>query len=135
MWKQYLGIDVTLLNQEWKVYLSSTHSRDYDIARMGWIGDYDDPATFLDMWITGGGNNRTGWSNKQYDSLINEGSRSADQTQRFSVFQRAEKILLDEMPILPVYFYTNVYCINTAVKGWEPNLLNYHQFKYVYLEK
>jgi len=134
MWKQYLGIDVTLVNQEWKVYLSSTNSMDYDVARMGWIGDYNDPTTFLDMWVTGGGNNRTGWSNTIYDSLITKAGRTADKQERFTSFQSAEHILIDELPILPIYFYTNAYLLHPSVKGWYPNLLNWHPYKFVYLE-
>ncbi len=79
---------MTLKNQEWKVYLAATHSQDYDVARMGWSGDYNDPNTFLDMWITGGGNNRTGWSNPAYDSLIAQASLCLDQARRFALFKK-----------------------------------------------
>jgi oligopeptide transport system substrate-binding protein len=68
--KRELGLDVKALNQEWQMYQASTLALEYDIARAGWIGDYLDPNTFLDMWITNGGNNQTGWSNALYDSLI-----------------------------------------------------------------
>jgi oligopeptide transport system substrate-binding protein len=134
MWKKYLGIDVTLVNQEWKVYLSSTHGKNYDIARMGWVGDYDDPNSFLDMWITDGGNNRTGWSNAAYDSLIELASRTADKDSRFAFFREAEKILLSELPVIPLYFYTNVYLLHPSVKGWDPNLLNIHNLKFISLK-
>ena len=70
MWKTHLNIDIRLTNQEWKVYLDSESSGDYEISRAGWIGDYVDPNNFLDMFICGGGNNRTGWCNKDYDKLI-----------------------------------------------------------------
>lgn len=134
MWKDHLGIKVGLINQEWKVYLASTHSKNYEIARMGWIGDYNDPNTFLDMWLTGGGNNRAGFSNASYDSLINLASMTEEQPTRYSYFQKAEKILLDNMPILPIYFYTNVYLKDTKVKGWEQNILNLHPYKFVSIE-
>lgn len=134
MWKRYLGIDVSLVNQEWKVYLASTHAKDYDIARMGWTGDYNDPNTFLDLWVTGGGNNRTGWSNARYDSLISAASQTGDQNERFRIFREAEHILLDELPILPIYIYTNVYLIQPTVKNWTSNLLNMHSYKYISLE-
>jgi oligopeptide transport system substrate-binding protein len=108
MWKKHLGINVTLINQEWKVYLSSTQQKNYDIARKGWIGDYNDPNSFLDMWVTGGGNNNTGWSNTAYDSLITAASQTADQIKRIELFKNAEHILMNELPVIPIYFYTNV---------------------------
>jgi oligopeptide transport system substrate-binding protein len=72
MWKTQLGVEVQLLNMEWKVYLARTQDGEYDIARAGWIGDYADPNTFLDIWVTDGGNNRTGWSSPEYDRLIRQ---------------------------------------------------------------
>ncbi len=134
MWKEHLGINITLVNQEWKVYLSSTHNKDYDVARMGWISDYNDPNSFLDLWITDGGNNRTGWSNPAYDSLIDAASRESDQAIRYEYLKNAETILLDELPIIPIYFYTNVYLLHPSVKGWYPNILNIHNYKFVHLE-
>ena len=70
MWKQNLNIDVELANTDWKVYLSRQSIGDYTIARAGWIGDYPDPKTFLDMMVTDRGNNQTGWSNDEYDNLL-----------------------------------------------------------------
>ena len=135
MWKKYLNIKVTLKNQEWKVYLFATHARDYDIARMGWSGDYNDPNSFLDMWITGGGNNRTGWSDPAYDSLIAQASLCSDQARRFALFKQAEHLLLDQLPIIPIYFFTNDFLVHPSVKGWYPNILNIHPYSFVYLEK
>ena len=74
-WRNKLGLKCTLYNQEWKVYQSTVNSQNYDIARAGWIGDYNDPNTFMDMWSTGAGNNQTGFSNKRYDELINLAAR------------------------------------------------------------
>ena len=70
MWKENLGISTELRGLEWGVYLDSTHKLDYDVARAGWVADYSDPNTFLDMFVTGGENNQTGWSNARYDELI-----------------------------------------------------------------
>lgn len=134
MWKRYLGINVTLVNQEWKVYLASKAKKEYDIARMGWIGDYNDPNSFLDLWVTGGGNNSTGWSSPVYDSLIQQASKSPDQAERFHLFNQAESIFLDELPAIPIYFYTNVYLLKPSVKGWYSNILNIHNYKHLYLE-
>jgi len=133
MWQQYLGAGVTLVNQEWKVYLTSKVNGDFSIARMGWIGDYRDPMNFLDMWLTGGGNNNSGWSDAGYDSLIAVAANSLGNEDRARAFRGAERILMDSLPIIPVYYYTNVYLIDPSVKGWYPNLLNLHNYKYVSL--
>ena len=135
MWKQALGIDVTLYNQDWKSYLDTVNNMDYQIARGGWIGDYVDPNTFLDMFVTDGGNNRTGFSSSVYDRLIEEAAATQDKQQRFRLFQQAEKILVDEAPIMPIYTYTRLYLIRPEVKGWYNNILDHHPYKYVYLEE
>ncbi len=135
MWKSKLGIDVRLVNQEWKVYLDAQRTLDYQICRSSWIGDYVDPDTFLNMWLTNGGNNETGWSNAEYDRLIDEASHTVDSKERLEVFQRAEAILMDELPILPIYFYTSTHAIRPELKGWHPNILDIHPYKFLYLEK
>ncbi len=131
MWKVNLGINVTLKNQEWKVYIDSTQKIDYDIARAGWIGDYPDPNSFLDMWLTGGGNNNTGWSNKKYDSLIKEANSTGDLKKRIELFGQAETILMNEMPVIPIYTYTNKYLLSERVIGWYNNILDWHPYQYV----
>ena len=135
MWKKNLGIDARLLNQEWKVYLDSKKTGNYQVARYGWIGDYPDPNSFLDMWLTGGGNNDSKWSNPEYDRLIREAGRTADLAKRLEVFQQAEAILLNEMPVIPIYFYTRVYAIHPSVKGWYPTILDNHPWHKVWLEE
>lgn len=118
MWKNNLGINVQLTNQEWGVYLDSRSTGDYEIARAGWIGDYIDPMTFIDMFVTGGGNNDTNWGNAQYDALVNTAKKSADAAERFKAMHEAEAILMDEMPIMPIYFYTRVIMVSEDVEGW-----------------
>ena len=135
MWKVNLGIDVQLVNQEWKVYLDSQHTLNYQICRAAWIADYVDPNSFLDMWLTGGGNNDTGWSNAEYDRLIAEAAREANPERRMETFQRAEAVLLDELPLIPIYFYTRVGLRRPEVKGFYPNILDNHPYKYIYLEE
>jgi oligopeptide transport system substrate-binding protein len=85
MWREALGVNVNLERQEWKVYLNSLSLLDYDIARSSWVGDYPDPNTFLDMFLTGGGNNRTGWSSAEYDRLIAEATHILGQHRRVRV--------------------------------------------------
>jgi len=134
MWQKKLGISVTLHNQEAKVYTDTMRNGAYDIARYAWSGDYNDPNTFLDMMISNGGNNQTGWSNAEYDRLLAEAGRTFDEAARFEIFQRAEEILMDEVPIAPVYFYTRNNLRLPMVKGWYGNLLDLHPYNRVYLE-
>lgn len=131
MLKQNLGIDVRLLNQEWKVYLDTQRTLSYQVSRAGWIGDYNDPNTFLDMWMTNGGNNNTGWSNKEYDKLITEAGQQTNAKKRLAIFQKAEDILLTELPVLPIYIYKRNYLKSTLVQGWYPNIEDVHPLKYV----
>ncbi len=134
MWKDYLNIDIKLLNQEWKVYLATESAGDYQISRGGWIGDYVDPNNFLDMFLCGGGNNRTGWCNEEYDRLILEvaPSRSSHE-ERLAVFQQAETMLLDDMPIIPVYTYTSVKLVDSSVENLDGNIMNQAMYKDIYL--
>lgn len=134
MWKKNLGIDARLQNQEWKVFLDSQRTMNYQVCRSSWIGDYVDPNSFLDLWLTDGGNNRTGWSNAEYDRLIAEAGKTGDQQKRYELFQKAEAILMDEVPIIPIYFYTRSILVRPVVKGWHPNILDIHPYKYVYLD-
>jgi oligopeptide transport system substrate-binding protein len=135
MWKQTLNVNVSLANQDWKVFLDNQRTKNFLLSRAAWIGDYPDPNTFLDMWVTGGGNNHTGWSNKTYDDLIAKAAHAIDKEERYGYFQQAEKILADEVPIIPVYTYTRVFLIRPEVKGWYPNILDHHPYQHVYLEE
>lgn len=134
MWQNNLGIKVELMNMDWKVYLEKTQSGQYDIARAGWIGDYLDPETFLNLWVTGGGNNRTGWSNSEYDQYIRIATTATNPEQRYKAFQHAEQILMQEVPVMPIYFYRSKSLVHPAVKGYYPNLLDRHSWKLMYLE-
>jgi len=134
MWRKNLNIEVELVNQEWKVYLDSQRELDYDISRAGWTGDYEDPNTFLDMWTSWSQQNQTGWTNAAYDDLIRKAGREANPVQRYEYFQQAEEILIDELPILPIYIYTRVYLLHPAVNGWYPTHLDHHPWKYIHLE-
>ena len=87
----------------------------FDISRSAWIGDYTDPNTFLDMFVTNGGNNNTGWTNKSYDDLIAKAASETDPAKRFELFKRAEKILLEELPVAPIYTYTNKKLVSEKV--------------------
>lgn len=133
MWKQSLNINIRLSNNDWKVYLDRESHLDYDLSRAGWIGDYLDPTNFLDLFVTGGGNNRTGWSNPQYDALIKQAAMTGEQAARYEILQEAERILVEEAPVAPVYTYTRVRLIDPSVRGWEDNILDQHTFKGIHL--
>jgi len=134
MWNNELGININLARQEWKVYLNSMSSLDYDIARSSWVGDYPDPNTFLDMFLTGGGNNRTGWSSEEYDRLIDSAAAELDPQQRFKILEEAEKLLVEEeAPIAPIYFYVGIQLYDPdKIGGIEPNLLDEHPIADMY---
>jgi oligopeptide transport system substrate-binding protein len=106
----------------------------YDVARAGWIGDYVDPTTFLGMWVTNDSNNNTGWSNPDYDRLLRESALLSDPAQRYAKLAEAETILLDDLPVLPLYWYTRVYLLHPDVKNWNPLLLDNHPYKHIDLQ-
>jgi oligopeptide transport system substrate-binding protein len=129
-WKRVLGVEVELRNQEWATYLRSLDELDFDIARSSWVGDYDDPNTFLDCFVTGRGNNRTGWSDPNYDSLLNQALAEPNPTKRLQLLANAETILVSQaLPIIPLYHFVG--CLMFDPNQWEglyPNLLDEHPF-------
>ena len=135
MWQNELGIEVELVNQDWKVYLSREMVGDFQISRAGWIGDYEDPNTFLDLMRPNRGNNKTGWENMDFDALVEEANTINDQEKRYELLNEAEKILIDNMPIIPLYTYVRVYQLSSDVKGFNPHILDHHHPKFIYLER
>lgn len=133
MWKRHLGIKVTLNNQEWKVYLQTRNNGDFQVARAGWVGDYPDPNNFLDLMMSTSGNNRTQWSNPQYDDWIRRANQTTDAEQRHKLFTTAEALLMHEMPVIPIYRYNNTRLVHPTVHGWHANLMDYHHYSDVYL--
>ncbi|GIO39144.1 oligopeptide-binding protein OppA [Paenibacillus antibioticophila] len=118
MWKKNLGVDVKLENQEWAVFLENRQSLNYQVARAGWSADYNDPMTFLDMWVTGGGNNDSGYANADYDALINQAKSTDDPAARNEAFKKAEENLIkDNQVLLPIYYYTSVSVSKPYLKG------------------
>jgi oligopeptide transport system substrate-binding protein len=134
MWRTSLGVQAQIVNQEWKVYLDSRQSMNYQICRAGWIGYYD-PNAFLENFLTDGSNNETGFSDPEYDKLIAEAGSTRDPAQRLEVFQRAEAILLEAAPIVPLYYYTNPFLIRPSVQGWFNNRISYHLYQKIKLQE
>ena len=135
MWRETLGIRVRLQQKEWQTYLEDQKNMNYEIARAAWIGDYCDPNTFLDMFATGRGNNETGWSNTKYDNLLVAASKETDSKKRMALLHEAEQILcVEDLPILPIYYYVNQGMLRPRVKGWAENLRDHHPFQFMYID-
>ncbi|MBY8912493.1 peptide ABC transporter substrate-binding protein [Bacillus sp. YC2] len=118
MWKKNLGVNVELDNSEWNVYIDKLHSQDYQIGRMGWLGDFNDPINFLELFRDKeGGNNDTGWEDPEFKKLLNQSQLETDPDKRIEELKKAEKIFLDAMPVAPVYFYTDTWVQDKNLKN------------------
>jgi oligopeptide transport system substrate-binding protein len=134
MWATQLGIHATLATLEQKTWIQNQQTLNYAASTAGWAGDFLDPVTFLDLFVTGGGNNWTGWGDNAYDKLIDRAAQTTDARARLDVFQAAEAYLLQQGPVAPLYFGAHSYLIHPAVKGWLPAVLGYHRYAFVRLE-
>lgn len=134
-WKKNLGVDVELVNVAFKVRLDMMNKGDFDIVYAGWGADYNDPMTFMDLWVTGGGNNDAGYSNPEYDKLIEKAKSTNDTAVRMKAMHDAEKILMDDMPIGPLYFLGRGHVQKPYVKGLVkfPVGVDY-EWKWTYIE-
>ena len=128
MLRRELGIRMELRQTEWKVYLAAQSTLDYDICRSSWIGDYNDPNTFLDMWMSNNGNNRTGWKDPRYDALMRDGNNQTDPAKRFELLRQAEaRLLRDGVPMFPLFIYTGVNFFDPKkIEGIGFNVLDEH---------
>ncbi|MDR2675091.1 MAG: peptide ABC transporter substrate-binding protein [Opitutaceae bacterium] len=133
MWRRELGLEVRLVNQENKVAQAARRGGRYELVRSAWIADFIDPVSFLGIWTAGSGNNHTGWSDPAYDQALFQAARTGEPAVRAALLQRAEAILLDAAPCIPLYHYTHVFLIHPAVKNWHPTLLDHHPYKHVWL--
>ena len=118
MWKTTLGVEVTLANQEWQTFLDARGSQQFELARAGWCGDYNEPSTFLDIVTTASGYNDSKYSNPELDALMAEAKTSENP---MPLYLQAEAIIDDQLPIIPVYHYASVYMLNDAIKDWPIN--------------
>jgi ABC-type oligopeptide transport system substrate-binding subunit len=135
MWKRELGIPVEVLNQEWGSYLQATSSLQYDVARRSWIGDYLDPNTFLACYLSGDGNNRTGWSSPRYDGLLRAAAKELDPARRFAMLREAEILLLDDGPVIPIYHYSTNEMVKPYVRGIHRTPLDIHPITRVWIDR
>jgi oligopeptide transport system substrate-binding protein len=128
MWRKELGIEVEIENKEWTAYLAAMQELNYDLAGSGWIGDFLDPLTFLEMWTAGNGNNLTGWTNPKFEELLKASHQEADPAKRYQLLQQAETIMTSEAPVLLVAWYARNYLLHPSVENWHPLLLDNHPY-------
>jgi oligopeptide transport system substrate-binding protein len=134
MWKHNLGIEVELENQEWKVYLKTLKALDFQVARMGWVGDYADPYTFLELLTASNGNNHSNWSDPEYEALLRRANATLDRDARLALLSRAEALAMAAAPMVPIYVATRSELVKPYVMG---HFINYQQrllFKYWWID-
>ncbi|MDO5755177.1 MAG: peptide ABC transporter substrate-binding protein, partial [Tissierellia bacterium] len=134
MWRQNLGIEIGLENVDFQVKLDREKAGDYEISRAGWIGDYADPMTMVELWQSDSAFNDANYNNPEYDRLVDEVKASNDQELRFNNMAEAEKLLMEDMPVIPVYFYTQPYLVQENVKGIYKALLEYPTLTYAEID-
>jgi oligopeptide transport system substrate-binding protein len=135
LWKRELGIEVELENKEWGSYLAAQSALDYDVARRSWIGDYLDPNTFLSCFLTGDGNNRTGWGDPRYDALLRAATFELDPVKRFRMLSDAEAVLLESGVVLPIYHYSTTELVKPYVRGIYQTALDTHPIHEVWIDR
>ena len=134
MWRSELGIDLTIAMKEQRVWLDDETHLNYDISNARWIGDYVEPYTFLELFLSYSGNNNTGWANGQFDKLLGQATAESDEATRYALYQQAEALLVADAPIAPIYHGTQVFLKRPEVQGWPPALLGFHRYQFVSLE-
>jgi oligopeptide transport system substrate-binding protein len=136
MWKQVLGVETSLRNEEWKVYLESRDKLQFQTVRAAWIGDYRDPNTFISYLRSDiGEQNPSAYKNKDYDQLAIEADKTNDAAKRFALMAKAEQILLNDHPFAPIYFYSNQHIVSKKVQGWDDNIMDWHPSRFISLSE
>ncbi len=131
MWRHTLGIKINLANLDFRIWLDNQRTLSYQISRSRWVGDFDDPSTYIDLFLSDSGNNRTGWVDQQFNLLDKKANETLDPKTRFGLLQEAESRLLKEAPIAPIFYGTKTYLISPAVHNWESSLLGIHRYQFV----
>jgi len=134
MWNKNLGVKVELRNSEWKVYLDDLSKLRYQVARRGWIGDYRDPYTFIELMKSTSMNNNTGWVEPEFDRLVKESGNEPDAAKRYEILRQAEVILVRDVPVIPLYYYVSQAAWTDQVKGVYQNIMDYHPLNEAYVE-
>ena len=136
MWKQVLGADIKLLNEEWKVFLQSRKDKNkWDIVRYGWVGDYNDAFTYAEIMHSTHGQNDSGFSNPKYDELVEAAAVEGDLEKRAAMLAEAEKVMLNDYPIMPIYFYVTKHLVKPHVKGFKSTIMDHNYSRHYRIEK
>lgn len=134
MWKTVLGIQVDIANMEWRSLLEDQNAGKFDMVRYAWTADYMDPHTFLSVMLSQSENNKAKWKNKKFDEYVFKSDATMDQNKRFEYFREAEKVLAEDSPIIPFYFYTRAYLKKSYVRGFWPQFQDQHEWKYMWID-
>lgn len=135
MWKKHLGVTIRLENQEWKVFLSHLGAATFDIARLGWSGDYSDPYTFLEVLSPHSGNNHSRWRDARYGEMLTEANATHDPKERLDKLREAERYMMDQVPLIPLYVYSRDHVIKPYVRGLWNNYQDRHPYKYLWIDR
>ena len=128
-WSRELGIETRIRSMEWRSFLQTQRAVDYDVSRSTWIADFPDPATFLELFTSTATNNRTGWSDDEYDRYVDLARNQADPEERMRAWQQAEKILLQRGPVLPLWSTTSSNLVAPDLQGFFTNPLDQHDLR------
>ncbi len=126
IWNETLGVEASQLNEEFQVLLQDMRDGNADVFRSSWVADYDDAYTFLEILHSSAAANFVGYANPEYDAWLEQAAATPDADQRRSLLQQAEAIMLEDQPLMPIYFYVNKRMVSPRVNGWQNNSLNIH---------
>lgn len=136
MWKKHLGVKTNLVNEEWKVFLQTRQAMEQtEVFRSGWVGDYNDPYTFAEVMHSGHGINDFGYDNAAYDRLLASASVETDLAKRRALLEKAERMMLADHPIIPLYYYVSKHLVKQWVGGWEDNVMDHHYTRHLFIRK
>lgn len=134
MWREVLGVEATLINEEFQVLLSNMRAKQVtQVFRSSWLGDYNDANTFLQVMLSDAPSNMTGYSNREFDALVARAAVQTDREQRIRLLEEAERLLLSDHPVIPIYFYVSKHLVSPRVEGWGDNVLDYHYSQHLSL--
>jgi oligopeptide transport system substrate-binding protein len=134
MWKEVLGVRTRLINEEFRVFLQNRAQRRVtEVFRSGWIGDYQDAFTFLELFHSGHGRNDAGYDNPRFDRLLEQIAAERIPSRRRNLMAEAERILLEDQVILPGYVYVSKRLVDPRLRGWQNNIMDVHLSRHMYL--
>ena len=134
MWKEHLGIDTKIVQEEWAVFLQTRYDKNLTMCRGGWFGDFNDPVNFLALYTSYSPNNYSSYSNAQYDAYIQTALTTGDQKVRMEAMHKAEELLVNSFAVVPMYFYTEPLLVSPKLKDVYYDALSMHKFTYAYKE-